>query len=216
MTSTVSGSRRPRRTQEDRSSLSTQRLLQATADLITERGYEGTTLVEIGKRAGYSHGLVTRRFGTKANLLQSLITTLSQRFGHVQISDTLGDSVGIDAVDTILVSIRAHAENSPQSLRGFYALLFESLNPSVGLQEFVAGLHRDFLSDMESVIARGAGVGRLAAGVDPRDLAELMVNLLRGLAYRWMLDADEVDMAAGLDSIHRALNRLAAPHESSS
>ncbi|MGM7669239.1 TetR/AcrR family transcriptional regulator [Microbacterium sp. A93] len=208
---TEAAPQRPRMTQQKRSSISTRKLLQATADLIAERGYEGTTLIEIGKRAGYSHGLVTRRFGTKANLVQSLIATLSKRFGHVEMSQTVGDAVGIDAIDTLLLSIRMNAEESPQSLRGFYALMFESLKPAVGLQEYVSGIHRDFLADVETVVALGAETGRLAEGANPRELAELMMNLLRGLAFRWMLDGDEVDFVAGIDSIRRALDTLAAP-----
>lgn len=210
-TTTQAENKRPRMTQQKRSSISTRKLLQATADLIAERGYEGTTLIEIGKRAGYSHGLVTRRFGTKANLVQSLIATLSKRFGHVEMSQTVGEAVGVDAIDTILVSIRANAEASPQSLRGFYALMFESLKPAVGLQEYVSGIHRDFLDDVEKVVAQGVESNRLAEGADPRELAELMMNLLRGLAFRWLLDAEEVDIIAGIDSIRRAMNTLAAP-----
>lgn len=210
-TATQAENKRPRMTQQKRSSISTRKLLQATADLIAERGYEGTTLIEIGKRAGYSHGLVTRRFGTKANLVQSLIATLSKRFGHVEMSQTVGNAVGVDAIDTLLVSIRVNAEESPQSLRGFYALMFESLKPAVGLQEYVSGIHRDFLDDVEKAVAQGVETGRLAEGADPRELAELMMNLLRGLAFRWLLDAENVDIIAGIDSIRRAMNTLAAP-----
>lgn len=202
---------RPRMTQEKRSSISTRKLLQATAALIAERGFEGTTLIEIGKRAGYSHGLVTRRFGTKANLMESLISTLSQRFAHVQLSDTVGDAVGIDAIDTVLVSIRTNATDSPQSLRGFYALLFESLKPAVGLQTFTSGIHRDFRDDMTDAIERGKTSGRLAKHVDARELSELLLNLLRGLAFRWLLDPDDVDIVAGIDSIRRAMKTLAFP-----
>jgi AcrR family transcriptional regulator len=43
--------------------VSTRRLIQAAAELLTERGYERTTLAAIGERAGYSAGLVTGRFG---------------------------------------------------------------------------------------------------------------------------------------------------------
>jgi len=206
-------SSRPRMTQEKRSSISTRKLLQATADLIAERGYEGTTLIEIGKRAGYSHGLVTRKFGSKANLVRSLITKLSQRFGHPQISATVGDAIGIDAIETVLVAIRTNAEESTESLRGFYALLFESLKPAVGLLDFVADLHRDFVADMEDAIGRGTGTDRLGPDADPRVLAELMINMLRGLAYRWMLDPDEVDLVRGIDAIRDALHTLSGARQ---
>ena len=43
-----------RRTQAERTALSEDRLLAAALQLISERGYERTTLQAIGERAGYS------------------------------------------------------------------------------------------------------------------------------------------------------------------
>ena len=56
-----------------RSEVSTGKLLDAAAELISEGGYERMTLAAIGKRAGYSHGLVTARFGSKEGLLWALV-----------------------------------------------------------------------------------------------------------------------------------------------
>lgn len=207
----VESGKRPRRTQETRSSLSTKLLLQATADLIAERGYERTTLIEIGRRAGYSHGLVTRRFGSKANLVRSLIVKLSQRFGHGQMSQTIGDNTGVDALVAVLVAIRSNATASRDSLRGFYALLFEALKPTVELQDFMAELHVDFIEDVTTKVAEGHSTGRLAADIAPRELTEFTLSTLRGLAYRWMLDEERVDMEAGLNTLISYVKILADP-----
>ncbi|MCU1476909.1 MAG: transcriptional regulator, TetR family [Subtercola sp.] len=197
--------------QEKRSSLSTKLLLQATADLIAERGYEHTTLIEIGKRAGYSHGLVTRRFGSKAALVQSLIVKLSERFGHGALADTVGDNVGADALEAVISEIRGHAVSTDtSSLRGFYALLFESLKPNVDLREFMADLHADFIFDLTAKVEEGRAAGRLADGIDPAEITELTVSALRGLAYRWMLDPERVDFVAGLDSLSKYVDLIAA------
>jgi AcrR family transcriptional regulator len=196
-------------TQARRSSLSTRMLLQATADLIAERGYEGTTLIEIGKRAGYSHGLVTRRFGTKAMLVRSLIERLSSQFGHeAGLVETIGDATGIDAIEKVLIGIRRSATTSQDALRGFYALLFESLKPTVGLLDYIRQLHADFLSDVSERVAAGHRTGRLGDDVDASALAELMINAMRGLAYRWMLDPERVDMVKGIDALRVQLRAL--------
>ena len=50
---------------QERSDLSTARLLDAAAELIEEGGYEAMTVAAVGERAGYSRGLVTARFGSK-------------------------------------------------------------------------------------------------------------------------------------------------------
>jgi AcrR family transcriptional regulator len=197
--------------QSERSNLSTRRLLQATAELIAEVGYERTTLAEIGKRAGYSHGMVSRRFGSKAALIEALISRLSDRFGHGNLSNTLAHSTGIDALHAVIDEIGKDAANSTSSVRGFYALLFEGLKPIPELHNFVADLHDDYLRDLTRQVDLGLKTGRLRVGVDAAEITELTVNAVRGLAYRWMLDKERVDFAAGLESLARQLAVLGDP-----
>jgi AcrR family transcriptional regulator len=44
-------------------------ILEATREVFNERGYAGATIREIAKRAGVTHGLVMRHFGSKEQLL---------------------------------------------------------------------------------------------------------------------------------------------------
>lgn len=55
---------------------SRERLLQATVDLVDERGYEGTTLGDIADRAGAARGLISYYFPGKRHLLQSAVHRL--------------------------------------------------------------------------------------------------------------------------------------------
>ncbi|GLF95348.1 TetR/AcrR family transcriptional regulator [Streptomyces yaizuensis] len=55
------------------------RLLQATVDLVGERGYEATTLADIADRAGAARGLVSYYFPGKRQLLQSAVHRLMHR-----------------------------------------------------------------------------------------------------------------------------------------
>ncbi|WP_240134720.1 TetR/AcrR family transcriptional regulator [Streptomyces sp. MUM 178J] len=55
---------------------SRERLLQATVDLVGERGYEATTLGDIADRAGAARGLVSYYFPGKRQLLQSAVHRL--------------------------------------------------------------------------------------------------------------------------------------------
>lgn len=52
------------------------RLLQATVELVEERGYEATTLADITQRAGSARGLVSYYFSGKRALLQSAVHRL--------------------------------------------------------------------------------------------------------------------------------------------
>ncbi|MFC1414406.1 TetR/AcrR family transcriptional regulator [Streptacidiphilus sp. N1-12] len=55
------------------------RIMQATVDLVDERGFSGTTLGDIGKRAGLARGLVSYYFPGKRYLLQSSVHHLMYR-----------------------------------------------------------------------------------------------------------------------------------------
>ncbi|ANS63403.1 TetR family transcriptional regulator [Streptomyces lincolnensis] len=58
---------------------SRERLLQAAVELVSERGYEATTLGDIADRAGSARGLVSYYFPGKRRLVQSAVHRLMHR-----------------------------------------------------------------------------------------------------------------------------------------
>ncbi|QFR97014.1 TetR/AcrR family transcriptional regulator [Streptomyces tsukubensis] len=64
---------------------SKERLLQATVELVSERGYEATTLADIADRAGAARGLVSYYFPGKRQLLQSAV----HRLMHLTLAQAL-------------------------------------------------------------------------------------------------------------------------------
>ncbi|HYR79679.1 MAG TPA: helix-turn-helix domain-containing protein, partial [Candidatus Dormibacteraeota bacterium] len=66
----------PRRTQRERRELSHHRMLDAALTLIARQGSSRTTLSQIGEASGYTHGLVSHRFGCKSELVRTLIQKL--------------------------------------------------------------------------------------------------------------------------------------------
>ncbi|WP_405655749.1 TetR/AcrR family transcriptional regulator [Streptomyces sp. RK9] len=85
---------------------SRERLLQATVELVSERGYEATTLADIADRAGSARGLVSYYFPGKRQLLQSAV----HRLMHRTLQEALereprtedGDELLARAIDAIL------------------------------------------------------------------------------------------------------------------
>ena len=61
--------KRPRRTQEERSEETKRRLIDATIELLIERGYARLTVADIAKRAGVSNGARVHHFRTKEDLV---------------------------------------------------------------------------------------------------------------------------------------------------
>src|SRR5262245_3967562 len=67
--------KKPFMVKQSRSRESLQRLLEAAANVLDERGLEGATIPRIAARAGLSPGAVYRRFPDKDALLQTVILT---------------------------------------------------------------------------------------------------------------------------------------------
>ncbi|MEV8015752.1 helix-turn-helix domain-containing protein [Streptomyces sp. NPDC086554] len=91
---------------------SRERLLQATVELVGERGYEATTLADIADRAGSARGLVSYYFPGKRQLLQSAVHRLMHRTLEAALEreprTTDGDELLARAIDAILGLARDH------------------------------------------------------------------------------------------------------------
>ncbi|MFD3695439.1 TetR/AcrR family transcriptional regulator [Streptomyces sp. NPDC058646] len=94
---------------------SRERLLQATVELVSERGYEATTLGDIADRAGAARGLVSYYFPGKRQLLQSAV----HRLMHLTLQEALerepvppagsgGRELLARAIDSVLGLTRDH------------------------------------------------------------------------------------------------------------
>ena len=70
---------RGRRTQEERSTATRTKLLDATVECLFELGYAGTTTTEIADRAGVSRGAQLHHFPTKAELVTTAVEHLFNR-----------------------------------------------------------------------------------------------------------------------------------------
>ena len=69
---------RTSRTQEERSAAMQRRLLDATVASLSERGYRGTTTLEVQQRAGVSRGALLHHFGSRAELILAAVEHLAR------------------------------------------------------------------------------------------------------------------------------------------
>jgi AcrR family transcriptional regulator len=191
-----------------RSVLSTHRLLDAASELIAEVGYERASLATIAKRAGYSHGLVTQRFGSKENMLFALV----DRMTSGAPADHAGP--GLSAEDEILAAFDVVLEGwrrSQRSMQALYVLMFTSLTALPALRDRMTALHRDLRERIAEVARRGVERGELVAAADAEEIARAVVGSLRGCAYQWVLDPDQFDFELAISEERRAMAaRLAA------
>jgi AcrR family transcriptional regulator len=198
---------------QDRSRISTRLLVQAAAELIAERGYERTTLAAIGKRAGYSPGLVTLHFGSKEGLLWAVIETMMVGYWRrSEMRAAVGRAVGLDYVHRLCEALRASARRDPASQRAMFSLTFEGVKPGSVFHDRIQALLRDQRRTVEVRLEQGVEAGNIHPEIDPKEVAAVIMSGLRGAAFHWLLDPT-FDYDAAVAAFDRYLHViLTHPH----
>jgi AcrR family transcriptional regulator len=176
-----------RRRQQDRTATSDRNLKEAAVCLLVERGIEGTTLASIGERAGYSRGLATQRFGSKAGLFAHIHDTVAHDWIH-RVKLAVGTAVGIEALQRVVDALHGFITEEPNDIRAMYLLRYASIDPSSEYRANVAKVHKAQRRDVEDWIERGRAGGSISPALDAALAAELFCAALDGLLYRWLVN----------------------------
>ncbi|MGH7779477.1 MAG: TetR/AcrR family transcriptional regulator [Candidatus Binataceae bacterium] len=189
-----------RRTQGERRQLSHSRMLEAAAELIARQGSSRTTLSQIGETSGYTHGLVSHRFGSKGKLIATLVRQLQRQFAQ-SLLPVLGEKRGIDALKlTCEKYLRAATSVERMAL---YVLIGEALGPVPEIKSDLADADDYFRKSIQHRIEEGIRSGEIRRRVDPLAQAAMLVGTLRGLVIENLLRPGAFD----LEAVCRELNR---------
>jgi AcrR family transcriptional regulator len=189
-----------RRTQRERSEQSAKLLLQAAIELIAEKGFERTTVAEIGERAGYSRLMVRARYGSKEALLESIFSAeLDRRLMPPTDEELRGLAWVLARVDHVATLLEQEREL-------MLALSVMSLEAGIGITT-LRSWYTTWFAEYERQIARhlreGQSDGDVRAGIDPEAEAAQFVLTGLGSIFRWTLAPDEFDLA-GTFNVWRA------------
>lgn len=177
----------PRRTQAERSALSDRRMNEAAVGLLESRGVAGTTLAAIGQAAGYSRGLATQRFGSKAGLLRDVLKRASQEWLR-RLEAAVGDQVGLAALEAALDTQVGFIREAPSDVRAMYLLSFQSIDPGAEYRPNVAEVHRRQRDTVARWIRQGQARGAIAADADPEQVAAYFCAAAVGLVFHWLVN----------------------------
>jgi AcrR family transcriptional regulator len=162
--------------------------MRSALELIGEQGVEKTSLAQIGERAGFSRGLVNHHFGTKAALLERLVTEAQLVFTDSLPPDD--DLLGLDALLMIArVYIGQIAEPEPisRSLPVLWAAAV-SARSDLGLRPIFCEADRLARSLLSSLVARGIADGSIRPDANPEVVAAGVFGQLRGLGVQRVID----------------------------
>ncbi|MFD3539210.1 TetR/AcrR family transcriptional regulator [Streptomyces sp. NPDC058662] len=180
---------------------SRERLLQATVELVAERGYEATTLGDIADRAGAARGLVSYYFPGKRQLLQSAV----HRLMHLTLQAALereprpaGEREGGELLARAVDAVLGLARDQPRLMRTHMAGILQAEGfIQCPEQQRLAELLRDTVvrygsTDVDTdypllrALLMGAVVAVLLPGA-PMPAARLRAELFQRYGLDWEL-----------------------------
>ncbi|MDB5969369.1 MAG: Transcriptional regulator, TetR family protein [Hydrocarboniphaga sp.] len=162
-------------------------MMQAAVGLIVESGLAGTTLAAIGERAGYSRGLVTHRYGSKARLFAHVHDTAMADW-IMRVQRAVGDSSGAEALSHVVDALYGFIKEEPDEMRAMYLLRYASIDPGADFRTSVAKAHKAQRRDVQRWIEGGQKDGSVSTEVDAPLMSELFCAAVDGLIYRWLVN----------------------------
>lgn len=173
-----------------------QEILDRAIEVFADKGAERTSLRAIAETMGVSHAALLHYFGSREELLVEVL-----REGERRHSDPRGE-------DEVVGSMVRAAERNV-TIPGFVALYTTLLAGSLEAdkeysREFFAARFARIRERLTELIRIGQREGTMRRGVDPADMAALVIAASDGLQTQWLLEPD-VDIARSLALLERIL-----------
>jgi len=193
-------------TQAERTARAEAGMIEAAIELLTTVGIQGTTLVAIGERAGYSRGLVTHHFGSKAGLFRAVLKRITANWTN-DLETALGERTGLAAIEAAIDAHLAHVLRHPEYIRAQNILWGAALDPSSEFKPNVAEFMRIQRKSVAAWVSGGQKKGEILPEINPQRIAEQYYGGLIGINSQWLVSPD-FDLRAAYTDFKRNMVRL--------
>ena len=194
------------RTQAERTALAHSSMIEAAIELLNTVGVQGTTLAAIGDKAGYSRGLATHHFGSKAGLFRAVLKRITANW-TADLQAALGDRTGVAAISAAIDAHLAHVLRHPEYIRAQNILWGAALDPSSEFKPNVAEFMRIQRESVAAWVRGGQEKGEILPEINPKRIAEQYYGGLIGINSQWLVSPD-FDLKSAYKDFQRNLVRL--------
>ncbi|OBB33654.1 TetR family transcriptional regulator [Mycolicibacterium peregrinum] len=184
-------------TQPERVEQSSRRLLQATAELIVEKGWEATTAAEIGRRAGYSRAMVHARYGSKDAILDAFQEVYVARLNPDPEPGTTGLQQVLAHFDRVQ---EIHAEDAAVT-RAMFVSAFEAVKTTSPLRDGVRTQLAGAAVKIEAGLRAGIADGSLRPDIDVDVASRDITGSIFGIAFQWVVLPEQHDLHHEIDCV---------------
>lgn len=191
-------------TQPQRVEASTRKLVEAAAELITEKGWEATTAAEIGRRAGYSRAMVHARYGSKDAILDTLFRDAYEaRLDSTppEGADGLAQALGhFDRIIELYTEDRAFT-------RAVFVLTFEAVKSTSPIRSRIQAWLTRGAETVATGLRLGITDGSVHEHVDVESATTDISTAGLGVAYHWIVFGDAYPLDTALRSVRDRIIR---------
>lgn len=196
-------------TQAERTARAEDSMVAAAIELLNTAGIQGTTLVAIGEKSGYSRGLASHHFGSKAGLFHTVLKRMTAVWTE-QLVRALDGKTGLDALTAAIDAHLAHVLRRPDFIRATNILWGAALDPASEFKPNVAEFMRIQRESVARWVKDGQQLGDIRAELDPDRLGEQYYGALIGINNQWLV-SPEFDLTAAYDDFkHNLVHLLSA------
>ncbi len=182
-----------RRTQHERRKESRRKVLDAAMRLFASRGYSGTTMVEIGREAGVSHGLVTYHFGSKKQCIKAVLEDIRAKVAD-SYEGLFSSQRGLTSLDSVCERYLQGPSEARPGARAIYVAIMESISSAPDLKDLTKKNDEAFRGAIVRALTEAIEDGEISASVDVKTQAVLILGLLRGVVLQRMVNSNLIGL----------------------
>jgi AcrR family transcriptional regulator len=190
----------------ERSDAARERVLRAALRAIASNGYQGSALATIAAGAGLTTAGLLHHFPSKEHLL---VAVLAERDRLDGVQFQLAGFRGLAALDR-LVELVQHNTMVPGLVQAYTVLMGESVGEDHPAREWFRDRYPRRRANIAAALRGGIELGEIRSGVDCDAVAAEIIAVMDGLQVQWVLNPDEVDMAAVFATFIAGLRRTIA------
>ena len=176
-------------------------IMQAAMELVCSRGYAGTSVDMICKRAKVVKTAVYWHFGSKAGLMAALVDNANTLWIDTIEAQVTDAQVPVERLDRLMGAMREVITKRSQMLRLVEVVISESALMEPEVVEAISRLHLRTMDAIASGFEESLG-GQLKSG---RMLAHTITALMHGIHRHYLLYGDGIDLDLFFDDMRRTI-----------
>lgn len=189
-----------------RADASRERVLQAALRAIASNGYRGSALAAIAADAGLTTAGLLHHFPSKEHLL---VAVLAERDRLDGAQFQLAGFQGLAALDR-LAELVEHNAMVPGLVQAYTVLMGESVGEGHPAREWFRDRYPRRRANIAAALRAGIESGAIRSDVDCDAVAAEIIAMMDGLQVQWVLNPDQVDMAAVFADFIAGVRRVIA------